>query len=62
MTRRELLIAGGTAVATGALGEGGAIRRVSAQTSDTPPGGPFTVPPLGYAYDALEPYIDAQTM
>ena len=62
MTRRELLIAGGTAVAAGALGEGGAIRRVSAQTSDTLPGGPFTVPPLGYAYDALEPYIDAQTM
>ena len=24
--------------------------------------GPFTVPPLGYAYDALEPYIDAETM
>ena len=22
----------------------------------------FTVPPLPYAYDALEPYIDAQTM
>lgn len=24
--------------------------------------GPFEVPPLGYSYDALEPYIDAQTM
>jgi Fe-Mn family superoxide dismutase len=24
--------------------------------------GPFTLPPLTYAYDALEPYIDAQTM
>jgi len=24
--------------------------------------GPFTVPPLPYAYDALEPHIDAQTM
>ena len=23
---------------------------------------PFTLPPLPYAYDALEPYIDAQTM
>lgn len=22
---------------------------------------PFTLPPLPYAYDALEPYIDAQT-
>jgi Fe-Mn family superoxide dismutase len=24
--------------------------------------GPFTLPPLPYAYDALEPYIDAETM
>ena len=22
----------------------------------------YTLPPLGYAYDALEPYIDARTM
>ena len=28
----------------------------------TPPTGPFTLPPLPYAYDALEPYIDAETM
>jgi superoxide dismutase, Fe-Mn family len=27
-----------------------------------PPTGPFTLPPLPYAYDALEPYIDAETM
>jgi Fe-Mn family superoxide dismutase len=25
-------------------------------------GGPFTLPPLPYPFDALEPYIDAQTM
>ena len=25
-------------------------------------GGPFKLPPLPYAYDALEPYIDAETM
>ncbi|HXA44066.1 MAG TPA: superoxide dismutase [Candidatus Angelobacter sp.] len=24
--------------------------------------GPFTLPPLPYAYDALEPYVDARTM
>jgi Fe-Mn family superoxide dismutase len=24
--------------------------------------GPFTLPPLPYAYDALEPYIDGRTM
>lgn len=27
-----------------------------------PPTSPFTLPPLNYAYDALEPYIDATTM
>jgi len=26
------------------------------------PTGPFTLPPLPYAYDALEPYFDAETM
>jgi len=26
------------------------------------PKGPFALPPLAYAFDALEPYIDAQTM
>ena len=26
------------------------------------PTGPFVLPPLGYAFDALEPHIDAQTM
>jgi Fe-Mn family superoxide dismutase len=26
------------------------------------PEGPYTLPPLPYAYDALEPYIDAETM
>jgi len=43
----------------------------SAQTAKTPapapaappaPTGPFTLPPLPYAYDALEPHLDAQTM
>jgi len=27
-----------------------------------PPTGPFTLPPLPYAYDALEPHIDTETM
>jgi Fe-Mn family superoxide dismutase len=27
-----------------------------------PSAGLFTVPPLGYPFDALEPYIDALTM
>jgi len=30
--------------------------------AEAPPTGPFTLPPLGYAFDALEPFIDAKTM
>jgi Fe-Mn family superoxide dismutase len=33
-----------------------------AVTPPAPPAGPFTLPPLPYAYDALEPYFDAATM
>jgi len=36
-----------------------------AQAAPTPApvaSGPFTLPPLPYAYDALEPYFDAETM
>ena len=33
-----------------------------AQAPAAAPPGPFQLPPLGYAFDALEPYIDAQTM
>jgi len=33
-----------------------------AQTPAPAPTGPYKLPPLGYAYDALEPYIDAETM
>jgi len=35
---------------------------VLGQVSVPVPGGPYTLPPLPYAYDALEPYIDAETM
>jgi superoxide dismutase, Fe-Mn family len=35
---------------------------VAAQAAAPVPAGPFTLPPLPYAYDALEPHIDAQTM
>ncbi len=30
--------------------------------ADAAPTGPFSLPPLGYAFDALEPFIDAKTM
>ena len=57
MNRRESLklIAGTTALIS--IGGGHAW----AQTPP-PPAGPFKLPPLGYAFDALEPHIDAQTM
>src|SRR5271169_2186351 len=61
MTRRDAiktvaLTAGALAVAPPFLQ--GAAADSSASSSVYP----FKVPPLGYAYDALEPYIDAQTM
>jgi len=51
MNRRDSLkfIVGATALMT--------IGRAYAQ-----PAGPFTLPPLGYDFAALEPHIDAQTM
>jgi Fe-Mn family superoxide dismutase len=51
-----------TALATAAVA---AAPAVFAQTNSAPAltaAGPFTLPPLPYAVDALEPFIDAQTM
>jgi Fe-Mn family superoxide dismutase len=53
-TRRQLLQAAGAGAAALAL----APQTVQAQDK----GGPFTLPKLPYAYDALEPSIDAETM
>ena len=36
--------------------------RVAMAQAPAAPDGPFKLPPLGYANDALEPHIDAQTM
>jgi superoxide dismutase, Fe-Mn family len=59
MNRREALHRTGLAAvaltASGALG-------VSAQAPAPMPTGPFQLPKLGYAFDALEPHIDAKTM
>jgi len=62
MTRRQAIKT--TAFASAALATlPGAI----AQTNPAAPvaamtNGPFTLPPLPYAYDALEPFIDVETM
>ncbi|MFZ5691495.1 MAG: superoxide dismutase [Pseudomonadota bacterium] len=52
------------AAAVGAAAAGGLINRPAAfaQTAPAQPAGPYKLPPLGYAYEALEPNIDAQTM
>ena len=61
MNRRQglkLLAGAASIVATSSL----AGRIAFAQTAPAQPAGPFKLPPLGYAFDALEPHIDAQTM
>lgn len=58
MNRRDTLkfLAGATAFAGSAslIGRGAAFAQA--------PAGPFKLPPLGYAYEALEPHIDTATM
>lgn len=60
MNRRQslALLAGAAAFAAS-----GSRFSAFAQTAPAaPPAGPFKLPPLGYAFEALEPHIDAQTM
>jgi Fe-Mn family superoxide dismutase len=67
--RPEIMMTRRQAMKTGAFG-GIALATLPGALAQTPPAapaataatGPFTVPPLPYAYDALEPYIDARTM
>jgi len=59
VTRRDavkILGAGAALLGMGAL----ASRAATAANAGAPQ--PFVLPPLGYAYDALEPQIDARTM
>jgi Fe-Mn family superoxide dismutase len=65
MTRRQALKR--TVLATAACAVASQISNTIAQPTSTPPvaptvSGPFTLPPLPYAFDALEPHIDARTM
>lgn len=57
MSRRHLLTA-----AAGIAAAAAAPSAVFAQAAPTPPTGPFILPPLPYAANALEPHIDARTM
>jgi superoxide dismutase, Fe-Mn family len=71
MTRRQAIKTtafAGAAFATlpGAIAQQQPPLRLPTQPAErlitTADSGPFTLPPLPYAYDALEPHIDAQTM
>jgi superoxide dismutase, Fe-Mn family len=57
VTRRAVLAAGGLGLLAAA---GLSPRRAGAAAA--PPAGEYTLPPLPYAFDALEPHIDAKTM
>jgi superoxide dismutase, Fe-Mn family len=59
MTRREALKK--TALLTAATAVPWLLRQ-PAVAAVAAPTGPFTLPPLSYAFDALEPHIDARTM
>jgi Fe-Mn family superoxide dismutase len=59
MSRRKLLIAA-TGVATATLAPRIAVAQT--QPATAPAAGPFTLPPLTFATNALEPHIDAMTM
>jgi len=58
LTRRGFFgnLALGTALTSFIAREAGAAQTPAA------PSGPFSLPPLHYAFDALEPHIDAKTM
>ncbi|HTI71090.1 MAG TPA: superoxide dismutase [Candidatus Limnocylindria bacterium] len=60
ITRREALKTAATfaLASTPLLG----AEPAPAPAAPAAPSGPFKLPPLGYAFDALEPYIDAKTM
>ena len=64
MTRREALKSAALATAACAMMKLDGAHGQAAPAGATPggPSGPFTVPPLPYAFDALEPHIDARTM
>jgi Fe-Mn family superoxide dismutase len=60
MNRRQALKT--TAFLTAATAVTPGLLSPSAQAADASPAGPFSLPSLPYAFDALEPHIDAQTM
>src|SRR6266851_7845629 len=62
MTRRQALKTAALASAACATISSVRVCAEPAESTAAAPAGPLKVPPLPYAFDALEPYIDARTM
>jgi len=62
LTRRQAIRTTAFAAAAVAIGSSAEAKQGMAAPATVAPTGPFTLPPLGYAFDALEPHIDARTM
>jgi Fe-Mn family superoxide dismutase len=62
INRRTMLKALGATATLAAAHTTLSAQTPAAAPAPAPAAGPFTLPPLPYAYDALEPYIDAATM
>ena len=63
MTRRQALKTAGLAATACAIGSAPQVGRAqSLPAAASTSNGPFTLPPLPYGFDALEPNIDARTM
>jgi Fe-Mn family superoxide dismutase len=60
LTRRDVLKTLGAGAALATLGAAGDTLAAETPRAATPQ--PFVLPALGYAYEALEPHIDARTM
>jgi len=61
-TRREVIKTLGAGVALAGLGMMTTNKSIAGPALTKKPLQPFVLPPLDYAFDALEPYVDAQTM
>ena len=61
LTRRGIFRLGAASLVAGAFGDR-LFAQAAAPAAVPTPSGPYTLPPLPYAFDALEPHVDAETM
>lgn len=62
MFRRQFLIGAGAIAGAGLIQRPALAQAPAAAPAAPPPPPAFTLPPLGYLYEALEPFIDTATM